>query len=62
MPGFVGDHFLVATYEQMSSNATPTLSYIQWQLPQHLQSPVHGRFAFEHLQRPQHADFYKSIW
>ena len=25
MPGFVHDHFLVATYEHMSSNATPTL-------------------------------------
>ena len=33
MPGFVHDHFLVATYEHMSSNATPTyfcLTFFFW--------------------------------
>ena len=37
------------------------LSYIQLQLPPHLQSPVHARFAFEHLQRPRHVNLQEHL-
>jgi len=37
------------------------LNYIQLQLPPHLQSPVHARFAFGHLQCPWHADLQEYL-
>ena len=37
------------------------LSYIPLQLPPHLQSPVHARFAFKYLQRPRHADLQEHL-